>query len=76
MLDAVIDYLPSPTEVPAIQGVIPRWGNRRTGKQTMKHPLSALAFKIMADPYGRLTFVRVYSGSFEKRQLRPEFNQK
>ncbi len=65
LLDAVIDYLPAPTEVPPIQGTLP------DGETVERHasddePLSALAFKIMADPYGRLTFVRVYSGILQK----------
>lgn len=65
LLDAVVDYLPSPTEVPAIQGTLP------DGSVVERHaddtePLSALAFKIMADPFGRLTFVRVYSGVLKK----------
>lgn len=65
MLDAVIDYLPSPLEVPPIQGTL------LDGSTALRHaddsePMSALAFKIMADPYGRLTFVRVYSGVLKK----------
>ncbi|MDS3861552.1 elongation factor G [Thermosynechococcaceae cyanobacterium BACA0444] len=65
LLDAVVDYLPSPLEVPAIQGTLP------DGSVVERHaddtePLSALAFKIMADPFGRLTFVRVYSGVLKK----------
>lgn len=65
LLDAVVDYLPAPSEVRAIQGTTPN------GEIVERHaddnePLSALAFKIMADPYGRLTFVRVYSGVLKK----------
>lgn len=65
LLDAVVDYLPSPPEVPAIQGTL------LSGETVERHadddePLSALAFKIMSDPYGRLTFVRVYSGVLKK----------
>ena len=62
MLDAVIDYLPSPLDVPAIQGI------NEDGENELRHaddsePFSALAFKVMADPFvGRLTFFRVYSG--------------
>lgn len=65
LLDAVIDYLPSPLEVPPIQGLLP---NGETAERFADDnaPLSALAFKIMADPYGRLTFVRVYSGVLKK----------
>ena len=65
LLDAVIDYLPSPLEVPAIQGLLPN-GDTAERHADDNAPLSALAFKIMADPYGRLTFVRVYSGILKK----------
>ncbi|HAA9340685.1 TPA_asm: elongation factor G [Listeria monocytogenes] len=63
MLDAVLDYLPAPTDVPAINGVLP------DGEEAARHaddsePFSSLAFKVMTDPYvGRLTFFRVYSGT-------------
>jgi elongation factor G len=65
LLDAVVDYLPAPMDVPPIQGTLP------SGDAVLRHakdedPFSALAFKIMADPYGRLTFVRVYSGVLKK----------
>ncbi|MGB3766459.1 MAG: elongation factor G [Phormidesmis sp.] len=65
LLDAVVDYLPSPSEVPAIQGTLPNGeiGTRPANDET---PAAALAFKIMADPYGRLTFIRVYSGVLKK----------
>ncbi|MFN6566759.1 translation elongation factor G [Nostoc minutum NIES-26] len=65
MLDAVVDYLPAPTEVPPIQGARPN-GETVERRADDTEPLSALAFKIMADPYGRLTFVRVYSGILKK----------
>jgi len=65
MLDAVIDYLPAPTEVPPIQGTLLN-GDTVERHADDEEPLSALAFKIMADPYGRLTFVRVYSGVLKK----------
>ncbi|MBH8577883.1 elongation factor G [Nostocaceae cyanobacterium CENA369] len=65
MLDAVVDYLPAPTEVPPIQGALPN-GETVERRADDTEPLSALAFKIMADPYGRLTFVRVYSGILKK----------
>jgi elongation factor G len=65
MLDGVVDYLPAPTEVPAIQGTLPT-GEAIERRADDEEPLSALAFKIMADPYGRLTFVRVYSGVLKK----------
>ncbi|BAY14430.1 elongation factor G [Nostoc sp. HK-01] len=65
MLDAVVDYLPAPTEVPPIQGTLPN-GDTVERRADDNEPLAALAFKIMADPYGRLTFVRVYSGVLKK----------
>lgn len=65
LLDAVIDYLPAPTEVPAIQGTLPD-GTEVERKADDSEPLAGLAFKIMSDPYGRLTFVRVYSGILKK----------
>ncbi|MEB3309997.1 MAG: elongation factor G [Snowella sp.] len=65
MLDAVIDYLPSPTEVPPIQGTLPN-GETAERRADDNAPMSALAFKVMSDPYGRLTFVRVYSGTLKK----------
>lgn len=65
LLDAVVEYLPSPPEVPAIQGLLPD-GSTATREAKDTEPLAALAFKIMADPYGRLTFVRVYSGVLKK----------
>ncbi|WP_375472134.1 elongation factor G [uncultured Nostoc sp.] len=65
MLDAVVDYLPAPSEVPPIQGLLPN-GDTVERQADDNEPLAALAFKIMADPYGRLTFVRVYSGVLKK----------
>ncbi|MEO1427737.1 MAG: elongation factor G [Cyanobacteria bacterium J06633_8] len=65
LLDAVVDYLPSPLEVPAIQGTLPS-GETVERQSDDEAPLAALAFKVMADPYGRLTFVRVYSGVLKK----------
>ena len=65
MLDAVVDYLPAPIDVAAIQGTLPN-GDTVERSADDAQPLSALAFKIMADPYGRLTFVRVYSGVLKK----------
>jgi elongation factor G len=65
LLDAVVAYLPAPTEVPPIQGTLPD-GNTAVRHADDSEPLSALAFKIMADPYGRLTFIRVYSGILSK----------
>jgi elongation factor G len=65
LLDAVVDYLPSPLEVQAIKGVLPD-GTEATRTADDKAPFSALAFKIAADPFGRLTFMRVYSGVLQK----------
>ena len=65
LLDAVVDYLPSPPEVPAIQGTLSN-GEEGTRPASDDAPAAALAFKIMADPYGRLTFIRVYSGVLKK----------
>lgn len=65
LLDAVVDYLPSPLEVSAIKGLSPD-GTEEERKALDDEPFSALAFKIAADPYGRLTFMRVYSGVLAK----------
>ncbi len=65
LLDAVVDYLPAPSEVPAIRGIVPD-GQEQERPADDEAPLSALAFKVMADPYGRLTFIRVYSGVLSK----------
>jgi elongation factor G len=65
LLDAVIDYLPAPIDIAAIQGTLPD-GSTVERSADDEQPLAALAFKIMADPYGRLTFVRVYSGILRK----------
>lgn len=65
LLDGVVDYLPSPLEVPAIQGTLPS-GETVERPADDEAPLAALAFKVMADPYGRLTFIRVYSGVLKK----------
>ncbi|MCS4488486.1 elongation factor G [Streptococcus sciuri] len=63
MLDAVIDYLPSPLDIPAIKGVNPDTDEEETRPASDDEPFAALAFKIMTDPFvGRLTFFRVYSG--------------
>ncbi|OLN23110.1 translation elongation factor G [Domibacillus antri] len=63
MLDAVIDYLPSPVDVPAIKGTLPDSDEEVERESSDEAPFSALAFKVMTDPYvGKLTFFRVYSG--------------
>ncbi|MEG0776750.1 MAG: elongation factor G [Raoultibacter sp.] len=66
LLDAVVDYLPSPLEVPAIQGVNPDTGETEDRPSDAKKPFAALAFKIMTDPFvGKLTYFRVYSGKLD-----------
>ena len=63
MLDAIVDYLPSPLDVPPIKGVNPKTDEEEERPSDDNAPFSALAFKIMTDPYvGRLSFFRVYSG--------------
>jgi elongation factor G len=67
LLDAVIDYLPSPLEVPAVTGTVPRTEETEERSPDEDEPFSAVAFKIATDPYvGKLTFFRVYSGRLEK----------
>lgn len=64
MLDAVIEYLPSPLDIPELEGTDPRTEEKKSFKNTADAPLGALAFKIQVDPHvGRLTYVRVYSGT-------------
>ena len=64
MLDAIVDYMPSPTDVPAIKGVNPNTEEEEERPSSDDEPFSALAFKIATDPYvGRLSFIRVYSGT-------------
>ncbi len=65
LLDAVVDYLPAPSEVPPILGELPN-GDQAVRHSSDEEPFSALAFKIASDKFGRLTFVRVYSGVLEK----------
>ncbi len=63
LLDAVIDYLPSPLDVPAIHGIDPKTEAELERRASVDEPFSALAFKVMSDPYvGKLTYFRVYSG--------------
>ena len=67
LLDAVLDYLPAPTDVPPIKGTDPKTGEEMTRESSDEAPMAALAFKIMADPYvGKLAFFRVYSGILEQ----------
>ena len=64
LLDAIVDYMPAPTDVPAIKGVNPKTDEEEERKSSDEEPFAALAFKIMTDPYvGRLSFFRVYSGT-------------
>ena len=64
LLDAIIDYMPAPTDIPAIRGTNPETGEEEDRHASDDEPFSALAFKIMTDPYvGRLTFFRAYSGT-------------
>jgi elongation factor G len=66
LLDAVIDYLPSPLDVPAIHGLDPKTEAELERKASLDEPFSALAFKVMSDPYvGKLTYFRVYSGKLK-----------
>ncbi len=63
LLDAIIDYLPSPMEVPAVNGINPKTEKEEIRNASNEEPFAALAFKIASDPYtGQLTYVRVYSG--------------
>ncbi len=66
LLDAVVDYMPAPTDVEAINGTVPSSGKEVVRESSDDQPFSALAFKVMTDPFvGSLTFVRVYSGIME-----------
>ena len=66
LLDAIIEYMPSPLDVPAIKGIDPDTGDEDVRHSSDEEPFSALAFKIMTDPFvGKLCFFRVYSGSVE-----------
>jgi elongation factor G len=66
LLDAIVDYLPSPLDVPSIHGVDPRTQHELSRKAADDEPFSALAFKVMSDPYvGKLTYFRVYSGQLK-----------
>ncbi len=66
LLDAVVDFLPSPTDIAAVKGIDPRTGEEIERKASEDEPLALLAFKIMSDPYvGKLTYFRVYSGTLK-----------
>ena len=67
LLDAIVDYMPSPVDIPAIKGINPDTEEEDVRESSDDAPFSALAFKIMTDPFvGRLSFFRVYSGTIEK----------
>ena len=69
LLDAVVDYLPSPLEVPAVKGIDPKTQQELVRVSADDSPFSALAFKVMTDPFvGQLTFFRIYSGSLKTGQ--------
>ncbi|MCR5010503.1 MAG: elongation factor G [Clostridia bacterium] len=64
LLDAIVDYMPAPTDIPSIKGIVPRTEKEEERHSSDKEPFAALAFKIMTDPYvGKLAFFRVYSGT-------------
>ena len=66
LLDAIVDYMPSPLDIPAVKGTQPKTGEEDSRKPSDDEPFAALAFKIMTDPFvGRLAFFRVYSGTVE-----------
>ena len=66
LLDAVVDFLPSPVDIPPVKGIDPKTGEEITRKASESEPLALLAFKIMSDPYvGKLTFFRIYSGTLK-----------
>ncbi len=66
LLDAVVDYLPSPLETRPVQGISLKGNEELLRRPDAKEPFAALAFKIVADPHGKLTYFRVYSGSLDK----------
>jgi len=65
LLDAVIDYMPAPTDMPPVEGTLPDSERTVMRRPDPKEPFAALVFKVMNDPHGKLTFMRVYSGSVE-----------
>ncbi len=67
LLDAVIDFLPSPLDVPPVHGIDPRTEHELSRRPAIDEPFSALAFKVMSDPFvGKLTYIRVYSGEMKQ----------
>jgi elongation factor G len=70
LLDAIVDYLPSPLDIPPIEGFNPLTGEREIRRASEEEDFCALAFKIMADPHvGKLTFIRIYSGFLKKGDM-------
>ena len=70
LLDAVVDYLPSPADIPPVKGTNPNTGEETSRPADDDAPLSALVFKIVTDPYvGRLAYFRVYSGKIQTNQM-------
>jgi elongation factor G len=65
LLDAVVDYLPSPLEVPPVRGTNPNTGEEELRPADPEAPFAALAFKIVSDPYGKLSYMRIYSGELK-----------
>ena len=79
ILDGVVDYLPNPTQVPAVEGVDPRDTEKKLSRpHNLEAPFSALVFKVVSDSHGDLTYMRVYSGVLEKgaRVLNPVNNKR
>ena len=77
LLDAVIDYLPSPLDVPPVHGIDPRTQHELSRRPALDEPFSALVFKVMSDPYvGKLTYFRVYSGQVKAGDARPEHDER
>ena len=66
MLDAVVEYLPSPLDIPPVEGTDPKTGETITRAPSVDEPFAALAFKIVSDKFGTLTYFRVYSGKLQK----------
>jgi len=70
LLDGIVDYLPSPLDIPEVKGIDPRHEDEVSRPTAENAPLSALIFKIVTDPYvGRLAYVRVYSGKLEQGMM-------
>lgn len=67
LLDAVVDYLPSPSERPPVKGIVPKTKEEVLRKADLKEPFSGLAFKTVTEPTGDLVYVRVYSGKLQPK---------